>query len=83
MTMPWLNQLQNQLQNQGLSTIGVTDETAREAQRTALDLRVTYPLATAPTGGIRWGVRYAGAPAQMAVGKRQERGKPGPVDPAR
>ncbi len=57
MTMPWLNQLQNQLQNQGLSTIGITDETAREAQRTALDLRVTYPLATAPTGGIRWGVR--------------------------
>lgn len=57
MTMPWLNQLQQRLGNQGLTVLGVTDETAREAQQTALDLRVSYTLATARTGGIRWGVR--------------------------
>jgi thiol-disulfide isomerase/thioredoxin len=57
LTMPWLNQLQNRLANQGLSVIGITDETAREAQQIALSLHVQYTLATDATGPMRWGVR--------------------------
>lgn len=56
MVMPMLNQLSQRYGAQGLTVLGVTDESASIARRVGTAMNIRYTLATDPSAASRYGV---------------------------
>lgn len=56
MVMPELNQLHQRYQSQGLSVLGVSDESATIGRRIGMSMNIQYTLATAPDALSRYNV---------------------------
>ncbi len=56
MMMPALNRLSQRYGAQGLTVLGVTDESASIARSVGMQMNIRYTLATSPTGGSRYNV---------------------------